>query len=991
MSAAKVQQKLYTVPAGIPFAKALAAKLLKDTAGVPERLSLLRVFLPTRRACAVLKDSFLQKSGGRPLLLPRLQPLGDIDEEELSVSLAGARGLEIPPALPALKRQILLARLIEKLPGFTRGFDQDLALAAALGRLMDQVYTENLSLAGLHRLAPAAFSDHWQITITFLEILSVEWPKILATEGCIDGADRRNRLIVALAEFWREHKPEFPVIAAGSTGSIPATAELLKTIACLPQGAVILPGLDRDMDPESWDALEETHPQYGLKHLLEHLRAERWQVAVWPGEDQPIPSARRALAREVMRPAATVQAWANIGTNAAVQNTLGASLANLRSYEAPDERAEAEIIAALMREALETPGRTAALITPDRELARRVAAACGRWGITVDDSGGQTLDQTPLGCFLRLCVQAAAERFAPVSLLSLLKHDLCACGMELSDLNPAIQILEKTLLRGLRPSPGFSGLFDRLSESGSTKVVSSAPSSDALLRFIAPILQRFNPASESDKPLLFHELMVTHLAVAEQLAARPDRDGASVLWAGEVGEKVSLLFAEMMEHGRDIGPLSLPAYQAALETFLKTVTVRPAYGTHPRLAILGQLEARLIDADLLILGGLNEGSWPQEAGHDPWMSRPMRRDFGLPAPERGTGLSAHDFVQGFCAPDVALTRAARSDGAPAVPSRWLQRLDTVLKAAHLALPAKAALLSWIRAADYPPEITPCARPAPRPPQEKRPQRLSATRIETWLKDPYQIYAQYILRLKKLEPLEKEPGAAERGQLLHKILQQFVTACPGPLPPEARDILYQYARAELDRLREDPAVWSFWWPRFTKISAWLIEYETGWRRLARPVLTELKGAMQVPGTSFIAEARPDRIDLLAEGAAVIDYKSGGSFSKKSIETGDRPQLAIEGLIYASGGFPTLKKGPVSRLSYWVLSGDPGVTEVTGPIDAILQRTENGLKNLVTAFDNSATPYYSLPRPDDAPAFNDYEHLARVREWSAAGSDSESEAA
>lgn len=989
-------RNVFTIPAGVPFAKALAAKLLEGTEGAPEQLAEYRIFLPTRRACAVLREAFLQLSDA-PLLLPRMQPLGDIDGEELSLALTGhelqAQIATLPPAIEPLRRQVLLARLIEKQPAFDQGFDQALELAAALGRFLDQVHIENLSMDSLQHLAPDMFAGHWQKTIDFLKIISEHWPRILAEEDLIDGADRRNRLLRAQAESWRRHPPATPVIAAGSTGSMPATAELLGVIAALPQGAVILPGLDTAMEEADWNALDESHPQFGLRQLLQRMDVTREQVKPWPCEDTTASAARRALAGELMRPAATTLEWQNLSAGAAARSNFAKAFENLNIFECAGEREEAEIIAALMRETLETPGKTAALVTPDRTLARRVAMACRRWGIAVDDSAGQSLNQTPAGTFLRLILQAAGQNFAPVPLLALLKHDRAACGLPRAAYHAALETLEKAL-RGTSPPPGLAGLKARIADQSDSK----RDDVERLLRFIEPILGRFTPVSKSDKKYKINDLINIHLDVAEALAERPDETGADRLWIHEDGEAAASFLADMQDHGPLFPEVSLADYSAILETLMAKVTVRPAWGMHPRLSILGQLESRLAGADRVILGGLNEGTWPQTAGHDPWMSRPMRRDFGLPARERDIGLSAHDFVQGFCRPDVAFTRAAKSQGAPALPARWLQRLEIVQTASGITKIKPPPLPGWVRTLDQTPARTAAGRPEPRPPLDRRPRRLPVTQIETWQKDPYGIYARYILGLKKLEPLDKPPDAAERGKLLHAILQQFVQECPNEIPPDAAKILHAIARAELDKRHENPAVWSFWWPRFAKIADWLVAHETGWRRRAKPVLTELKGRLVLEGFAapFTLEATPDRIDETADGPAVIDYKTGGGFTLKGIKNGEFPQLALEALIARQGGFPGVKAWTAAYLSYWVLksAAAPGelkeIAENKDGMDEILDRTEAGLHGLIAAFDDPAVPYYSLPRPDNAPRFNDYEHLARVREWAALG-DAGSEAA
>ncbi len=427
----------------IPFARALAAKLLARAGGKPEELSRLRLLLPTRRACRTMREAFLDLSDGKPLLLPRLQPLGDIDEEELS--FGAEHDIARPPSIDPLRRQIYspahhgIAR-----PGLDQSPDHAVALASALGRLMDRIHTENLDMRNLPALAGEAFAAHWQITLDFLTIISAEWPAILADLfGVIDAADRRNRLINALADEWEKHPPATPVIAAGSTGSIPATGRLLKVIALLPHGAVVLPGLDPDMDAESWTALDDTHPQATLKHLLVQFGVERGTVKPWPvHEAKSDDNSRRWLAAEIMRPATTTGEWAALRGQTKQRATAEKNLQSVMRCDADTPQEEAKAIAVLMREALEHDGRTAALITPDRDLARRVAAECRRWNIAVDDSAGQNLPDTAAGSFLRLCAQACLKQLPPAALLSLLRHRLCGAPHAL------VSALEVKILRG---------------------------------------------------------------------------------------------------------------------------------------------------------------------------------------------------------------------------------------------------------------------------------------------------------------------------------------------------------------------------------------------------------------------------------------------------------------------------------------------------------------------------------------------------------------
>jgi ATP-dependent helicase/nuclease subunit B len=965
MSAAKKPVGIYNIPAGIAFARSLAAQLISETSGTPETLPAYRIILPTRRAARVLREAFRTENPGKPMLLPQMHALGDIDEEELSVAFAGdeppPEWLDIKPALPPLKRQVLLAQTVMRLPGYAKNFDQALLLAKALGGLMDHVYTEGLDLKKLPELvSEERLSTHWQVTLKFMEILSERWPEVLAENGVIDAADRRNKLLRVLAKNWRKSPPSGHIIAAGTTGSIPATAELLQVIAALPKGRVVLPGLDTGMDEPSWKALDETHPQYGLKHLLEILETPREAVAPWPRCGEADGQERRWLAAEIMRPAETTPSWTReLPGNATAKKTLKAALENLKILTCDNEREEAMVIAVMLRQALETPGQTAALITPRRSLARRVAAACRRWGIVLDDSAGQPLSQTPAGSFMLLSAQAAASDFSPVALLALLKHPACqATDIEKLDL----------ALRGPKPKPGLGGIAER--------------DKAGIMGPIEPVLARFMTGSLSGKPRKFSKTLTAHIEMAETLAGGPEN-----FWLNEDGQQASAFFAELSLHADLFPDLSLPEYAAVLASLMDDKTVRPPFGTHPRLQILGQLEARMTDADLVIMAGLNEKSWPPAPGFDPWMSRPMRKEFGLPSAERSIGLAAHDFVQGFCAKNVVITRSSRQDGGPATPARWLQRLEAVLQAAGISLPKENETLQWATALDEAAAFSPAKRPEPRPPIAARPRKLSVTRIEKWRQDPYGIYAEYVLRLRKLNALEKPPEAAEKGILLHAVMKRFTDKAPQNMPADAAQILTDIAADEISKRNDDPAAWSFWKRRFDKAAIWLVQHETDWRQIAQPRGTEITGeiSFSAPAGDFSLKATADRIDTVPGGAAVIDYKSGGTFSPTDVRNSKKPQLPLEGLILAKGGFEPLGTLKPVSLQYWKLTGALKLTDepiaLNEGVDAVIADAEQGLKNLIAVFDNDKTPYYSVPAPEFAPRFNDYKHLARIAEWAA----------
>ena len=984
---------IYTIPAGWPFVDALAAGILDEIGPDPASLADVTILLPTRRAVRSLREAFLRLSEGRPLLLPRMMPLGDIDEDELVIAgadeLSGG-GLDIPPAFSGLRRQLLLARLVRHAqPALP--VEQAAMLALELGKLIDRVRTERLSFDRLSEIVPEEHAEHWQQTIKFLKIVTTHWPEILAGEGAIDSADRRNRLLAAEAERWRRHPPQGLVIAAGSTGSIPATADLLGVIPELPRGVLVLPGFDPAITPGEVEAAlgDVQHPQHGMLRLLARLDEPGARVRAWPKQPARITHPDRArLLAEVMRPAETTPAWRSMSAPST------AALTDVSRIDCPGADEEARVIALLMRETLQTSAKTAALVTPDRTLARRVAAELRRWNIEIDDSAGYPLATTPVGAFLRLAAELVAQDFAPVALLNFAKHPLAACGMAPADVRRLIRRLEIAILRGPRPGSGISGLRAAMR-------ASSAGKDRELMNLLDAIEAASTPfATLAASPRAqFAELVAAHIRMTEALACSDTEMGADRLWSGDAGEAAASFVSETIEAAGALGEIPPAAYCGLIDALLGGRVVRPSYGAHPRLFIWGLLEARLQHADIMILGGLNEGTWPPDGEADPWMSRPMRKAFGLPAPERRIGLTAHDFAQAYSAPEVILTRAQRVDGTPTVPSRWLVKLEKILTKFGV-FPSERNARQWLdwQALLDKPEIAgsrPDRRPAPKPPVSARPRQLSVTQIETWMRDPYSIYARHILRLKELEPLDAAPDRADYGTIIHRVLDDFIRAHPTALPADAYQALHDLGTRRFGEQSVPPGVRAFWWPRFLRIARWIADSEPERRIGLSQIASEVNGAFTIDGPAgpFKVTAIADRVDRMSDGSLrIFDYKTGAAPSPKEVAAGFSPQLPLEAMIAMAGGFTDIAKGDVSALAFLRLSGGNPAGEEKSAANKdsdpkrLVEEARDGLIGLVTSFDNPDTPYEARPRPDMAPRYSAYEHLARVKEW-AAGPDGE----
>ncbi len=978
---------VFTIASDLPFLDALVAGLLARGGADPLALAQHTILLPTRRSARALAEAFLRGGAGRPMLLPRLVPVGDVDAEEL---LLRGDDVEIPPAIPELRRQLLLTRLVQGW-GRARGSGpltaaQAAPLARELARFLDEVQTAGCDLGALAQLVPAEHAEHWQQSLAFLDILRAQWPHILAGSGCIDPAERRNRVLGSQIAAWGREPPAQPVIAAGLTGGVTAVADLVAAVARLPQGAVVLAGIDPTIEDESWAAIaaDPAHSLHLTAQLLDRLEIAPAAVRPWPSPGFTSQrAARQRLVAESLRPAAESHRWRRL------EGLSPTALRGLTRLDCPGPREEASAIALRLRQQLERPGATAALVTPDRGLARRVAAELKRWGIEIDDSAGVPLALTAPGVFLRLLLEALATELAPLPLLALLKHPLAAGGQSPEVFRATARRLELGVLRGPRPAPGPQGLRAVLPRGDAAL----ARFLEALLAILAPLLELITARAV---PLV--RLVQAHIAAAEALAASTDESGATRLWRGDAGEAAAEFLDELLRAAPEFDALDGHDYPPLFQALVAASVVRPHYGRHPRLAIWGWLEARLQQADLLILGGLNEGTWPPETESDPWLSRPMRREFGLPPPERRIGAAAHDFAQALGAAEVLMTRAARVEGTPTVPSRWLLRLDTVLRSAGLAesLDTASQMLAWEAGLDKPARRLVLRPPEPRPPVALRPRRLGVTQIETWMRDPYALYARAILALKALEPIDADPGAAERGMFIHQALDHFLRQFPGRLPEDAERRLVAIGADTFGAALARPSVRAFWWPRFCRIARWFVAAEAERRRLLAEVQGEIAGSLSLmgPAGAFELVAKADRIDRRHDGGLVIiDYKTGAVPSPGDVELGLSPQLPLEAAIAAAGGFAAIGAGVVSELAYWRLSGGnpPGEPTFLGKdetgIAALAAAARAGLAALIAEFDDPRTPYRAVPWPEKAPRYSDYAHLARVKEWSVTGENGE----
>jgi ATP-dependent helicase/nuclease subunit B len=964
--------RVYATPLGVDFCAALVAGLDRLLQGQPpEAIARVELYVANARMERRLNALYLQRGAG---FLPRIRPV---------MALAEMADTEaIPAAIPPLRLRLELVRLIAALLDHNPELAPRTALydlADSLAELMGEMFEEGVTPQDIAALDVAEHAEHWQRAQSFLGIVT----RFMADDAALTLSARQTRIVAARAARWRDDPPDHPVIVAGSTGSRGATAQLMAAVAGLPQGAVILPGLDRAMPQAVWAGLVEgrkagldgeDHPQYRIAKFAARLGLDPHAIPDWPAATA-VTAARAAIVSLALRPAPVTDQWL---AEAPHLRDVGPAMAGVTLLEAPGPQAEATAIALRLRQAVHD-GQRAAVISPDRVLTRQITAALARWGIRPDDSAGQPLSLAPPGRFLRHIAALEARPADPESLVVILKHPLCHSGTDRGDHLNRSRDLEIQLLRRKPGMPSRAALID-----WAAKRDKDAGVMDWVAWLADHVLAPVDPA-----PMPFADRVARHVARADALAAGPGQGGSGALYAKEAGLAAAALMAELLAEAAHGGAISAQDYRDLFDALTRDREVRQPLFPHADVLIWGTQEARVQGADLLICAGLNDGVWPPAPGADPWLNRALRASVGLRLPDRVVGLSAHDFQQAICAPEVWLTRAARNAETDTIPSRWLNRLINLMeggsedtRAALEQMRARGARhLALTTALLAPGPNQPFApRPAPAPPLSARPTRLAVTAVETLIRDPYAIYAGAVLRLRPLEPLGRDPDARLRGTILHKVLELFLAQTHEALPP--KDAALALLRRLTDQVLEEeapfPAVRRMWRARMGRAAGFFIETEITRRQRGAPLAPEAKAEWLVPGTGVTLVGKADRIDRMADGRfAIYDYKTGAPPTRDQQEFFNK-QLWIEALMVGAGCFGLPKGSVAGHIAYIGLGATPQIMAHDPSADELATLSASLIKRLGHMTD-PAWGFSARRAVPDTRFKGDFDHLARHGEW------------
>ena len=1048
--------RIVSIPPGVDFLATLAEQILSGglapglaySSDNPLSLAGATVFVPTRRAARVLRSELTDLIGVGSAILPTIRPLGETDDDAGFFDSADPETLALDPPIPPVAATLRLADLVlawkQALPQSVRDHLGGVPLVApanpadaiwlgrALSDLIQAVETEECDFAGLETVASADLQQWWQLTSEFLKIARDFWPALLGEIHRSSPARHHNAMLDVFTRGLAASPGDRPVIVAGSTGTRPSTARLIATVAHLPQGAVVLPGLDHAMRRSHWQALSHaatslrssdgsilvdvairSHPQYGLLRLIETcgLDANRIEEIPEIGRLGPELEIRRKLVSGALLPANSTEAWGEPGF-LPDPAAISPGFEHVSLVEAANEREEASALAAAMRRALEPrPGiaePSAALVTPDRNLARRVVTELGRYGIEANDSGGAPLTSSPQGGLTRLAVHVAFAPGDPVAIAALIKHPLACFGLSAKEARARAGFVERIALRGGSGSAGITNLEAMVSARAPGRLDRHAPhwlkrisdeQADQARNFASRAADALAPLISLASTGVTNQIPIGKLAALTAEALERicvDETGAlETLWADEAGADLAGLLIETRDSGSLLS-MSGPEWIGALDALMSGRMVKPRAGGHPRAFIWGALEARLQHVDTLLMGGLNEGVWPQAGQEDPFLSRSMKAAIGLEPPERRIGQAAHDFQMAMGAPEVVLSRSFRSGKAPTVASRWLQRLLAVIgpEPATMLRSRGEALLAHARLLDQGPSAPPSPRPEPRPPENLQPRSYSFSEVGKLRRDPYAIYARRVLGLDPLEAFLADPGPRERGTLYHEILEKFISGTE----QDARTLetLRRIASAHFARAGLPDATALVWRMRFDKAALAFVDWERDNAGGLARSLVEIRASLDLPLAGLRLTGMADRLDLRKDGSVwIIDYKTGGTPSRKEARILLDPQLALEAYALIHGGFADIGKMPVSGLFYLRLTGrepfaeqiddDPlreGKNEPVTADDLAVKAVEEFVR-LVSLLRSGRRGFLSRAIPRSVRDFGgEYDHLARVAEWQTA---------
>jgi ATP-dependent helicase/nuclease subunit B len=1007
---------VFNIPAGVSFFDCLAQGIIQHYNNQPELFSKITIFLPSKQNIKTLKESFFKINHGKILLLPKIRSLGDMLDNEMSllpdIETSPYAILSQKKVINYKSRHLALTRFILETFKSTKNanisYQEGFSLAATLLELLDSLQLEQISPTILKEIKIDGYIENWQKNLDIINSVTELWTNYLVSHNYCDPIIHRNAIFNYLSHYWLNNPSNAPVIIAGSIDSTPASAHFIKSIGCLEKGCIVLSGLDTGLTEKDIHNLNPNHPQYELYKLIHYFGNDVASIENWTSTDKFLTNRhkqRQKLCHEIMRSSETTESWINIAERLS-NHDISQAIQDINIIHAPNERKEASAIALIIREAMETPNKSIALVTPNRLLVQRVKAILTRWNIIPNDSAGIALSSLPQGIYFKLLCDVLESNFAPIQLLSFLKHPFSNAGFAKGDFKTQVYRLEKQILRGVAPSNGLQGYRQALKlkiELLKNKSDIDAEKSKHLhlsLSLIDFLERLFSPIIALDDYCTMTDFTETFINLINQCACTDTQNATELFWSDDAGQCANDLLSSFIDISDSLGFLPKQAIYNHIKEFSAKTSIHKNFGYDKNVFIWGTSEARLQQADIMILAGLTEGSWPVSPQANIWLSRPMQEQLGLTTPERHIGLSAHEFVQAICSSKIFLTYSAESNGSPNIPSRWIISLENIIQGVFTSTDILKNLyntpyLSWLEQLDNTDIIPiPAKRPMPKPPINLRPKAISVTDAEKWLRDPYTIYCKHILNLKKLNGIDEELNASEKGTIIHKLFNDFTIATQTGFHGSPEQIMNNIVNNLLESLKQRPLLYIFWGNRLHYICTQFVEFEIERRKKLTPILSEIDGKISFQTTQgdFTIKARCDRIDLTQDNQAIIvDYKTSSSSapSYEQMKIGLAPQLPLQAIILEQGGFG---KPYQSCAAHYIIVNETKnppfeIKEMKSkqslssdkPFNALIHDIFEDFKIWVEKYNDINTAYISRRLPQFLKYEGDYDHLARVKEW------------
>ena len=965
--------RVFSLPPGCDFANELITGLNERLASSPPTaMAEVQIHVGTASLRQHIIDACIARGN---TFIPRIRLLSDFATDPGFPDIPGpvselVRELELTEAITELLRED------ERFAPRTTAH----ALAVTMTRLMNELHDRNIPPESLQQLDLGAHSSHWERSLQFINIIDRYW----RATSIPDPNARRRMVTEALIAQWQQEPPEHPIIVAGSTGSQHTTLTFMKAVASLPQGALVLPCFDTELPADSWERLNdpatsESHPQYRFVELARTLDIDITTVPLWrQGAQSDI--YRNRLISLALRPAPVTDQWLIEGP---MLRGIAATAQGFTLIEAPTPRDEACAIALRMRAAI-NDSQSIALVTPDRVLARRVKAALQRWNLVPRDSVGDPLTQTPQGRFLMQIANLMGRQASAEDIVALLKNPLTHSENGRSQHLAFVRGLESFIrLRG----PDFAPADQVRSWGQRPRPTTRAKK---WLAWHQKLFERL----AGIEPQPFKDLVCLHVKLAEQFSQGTDGRQSTMFRnrAHAASRRAADLMAELGDNSSTLGPSSPTDYASIFFGVASRIHTREPYKAHPLLAIWNTEDVRMQRPDVVITGGLNEGSWPLILDRDIWMNRDLRLQLGLQSPERRIGMSAHDFQQAVSLPEVVLTRSVRGADEANIPTRWLSRLVGLLEGigseGEQALEdMRARGEKWLRLAaaldQTDRETVPAHRPFPAPPQSMRPKRLSVSEVSKLISDPYAIYARHVLDLRSLSGLTVEISPLLRGIKLHAIMHEFVQRFSGTSHQDDRQIFLEVARRHFQGTGAAPHIESFWLGQLEKVADKLVRFETRQRRISFPEELEQQGEYRFEKLDFTLVGRLDRLDLRNDTENdffLFDYKTGKIPAPIQIRQWDK-QMPLLTMMVEAGVFSFGDQETVSASTFVCIDRELEIERIKRFDDDrdLFREDWQDFQKLIALFCQGETGLMSRRVARNTRIPGPYEHLARFGEW------------